>query len=124
MFNVKDAAFTKLLGAYPQSFDAGAMRPTYLRAWEDLPDAVVSRTVDWFVKNWERCPTLNEFMVQAKSEGASQHRINRVKNMANCQKCYSGFIEVDVEKDTWKPCDTCLPDTFEQWREGAYEKLW
>ena len=121
MFNVKDAAFTKLLGAYPQSFDAGAMRPTYLGAWEDLPDAVVSRTVDWFVKNWQRCPTLNEFMAEAQNEQRSQRRINQKQNMANCQKCW---VEVDTSKDTWKPCDTCLPDTFEQWREGAYQKSW
>ncbi len=122
--SIKEQAFDKLIGSFPKSFDGGQMRQTYLKAWQELPDSVVSRTVDHFVKNSDKCPSLSEFMGKAKSEGSSQRRINRAQSLANCKKCYSGFIEVDVEKDTWKPCDTCLPDTFQQWRDGEYEKSW
>jgi len=120
MFNVKDAAFTKLLGAYPQSFDAGAMRPTYLEAWEDLPDAVVSRTVDWFIKNWQRCPTLNEFMQQSQREQTLQRSSNHKREMANCRKCDSGWIEVGEDSGQFKPCESCRPETFENWATGEY----
>tara|TARA_R110002167_G_C12543567_1_gene640235 strand:+ start:179 stop:550 length:372 start_codon:yes stop_codon:yes gene_type:complete len=120
MFNVKDAAFTKLLGAYPQSFDAGAMRPTYLEAWEDLPDAVVSRTVDWFIKNWQRCPTLNEFMQQSQREHTLQRSSNQKREMANCRKCDSGWIEVGEDSGQFKPCESCRPETFENWATGEY----
>ena len=122
--SIKEQAFDKLIGSFPKSFDGGQMRQTYLKAWQELPDSVVSRTVDHFVKNGQKCPSLSEFMAQAKSERTSQRRINRAKNMAECQKCHSGWVETDTTKDTWTPCQSCLPDTFEQWREGAYEKSW
>ena len=120
MINLKSAAFTKLLGAYPQSFDAGAMRPTYLEAWEDLPDAVVSRTVDWFIKNWQRCPTLNEFMQQSQREQTLQRSSNQRRVMANCRKCDSGWIEGGEDSGQFKPCESCRPETFENWATGEY----
>ena len=117
---IKDEAFTKLINSYPTTFNAGNMRTTYLAAWEDLSDAVVSRTVEYFIKHFQRCPSLNEFMTQSTKEQTSQRRSSHIRDMANCKKCFSGWVEVDLKHDTWKPCESCLPETFENWATGEY----
>jgi len=122
--SIKEQAFDKLIGSFPKSFDGGQMRTTYLKAWQELPDSVVSRTVDHFVRKGDKCPSLSEFMAAAKTEGSSQRRANRAQSLANCQKCHSGWVEHNEKQDTWTPCQSCLPDTFEQWRDGKYKKSW
>jgi len=117
---IKDSAFSKLIGAYSTSFDTGAMRPTYLAAWESLSDAVVSRTVNYFIYNWQRCPSLNEFMEESEKEQISQQRSSRKEDMANCRKCDSGWIEVGEDNEQFKPCESCRPETFENWATGEY----
>ena len=88
--------------------------------WEDLPDAVVSRTVDWFIKEWQRCPTLNEFMQQSQREHTLQRSSNQKREMANCRKCDSGWIEVGEDSGQFKPCESCRPETFDNWATGEY----
>ena len=120
MTDIRDASFTKLLNAYPNSIDAGSMRGTYLEAWAKVAVPVITRTVDYFLEHYQRCPSLDEFMEQAEKEKFRQQRSNRRLQIENCRACDHGWILADVTKDSYKPCESCLPETFESWATGAY----
>tara|TARA_R110000751_G_scaffold63286_2_gene130726 strand:+ start:78 stop:446 length:369 start_codon:yes stop_codon:yes gene_type:complete len=113
-------AFNKLISAHPTVMQTDIMAETYIESWKKLSPATVSRTVDWFVANWARFPSLEEFNDQAKLERGLQNRNAKKQQMDSCLKCDRGFISVDLENDTFRPCEECLPDTFENWATGQY----
>ena len=94
--------FDRLEAAYPNQTTS---QEQWMNSWKDLDNAVLSRTVDWFIKNWE------------------QKRQNKafLKDLTDsCPKCDSGWIQVDVIKDTFRPCDACRVEQFNRWQVGTY----
>jgi|TARA_R110002020_G_scaffold50348_7_gene142349 hypothetical protein len=117
--DMKDAAFTKLLNAYPNSYDGGNMRALWTDTWAAYDNSVIVRTVDHVVRTWQRCPSLDEFMQQVAVEIERQNFVARKERMEACNKCLTGFIE--TKPDFFRPCEDCLPEGYEQWRSGNYE---
>jgi len=119
MSKVLDDTFSKLLDAYPDSYDAGNMRELWTQTWEKEPLSVIVRTADRLMKTWQRCPSLDEFMEETKKETHRQNRAALLEQMDACPECDHGYIE--TKENTFKPCHSCLPDSYERWAVGDYE---
>tara|TARA_R110000824_G_scaffold83708_2_gene209433 strand:+ start:8203 stop:8487 length:285 start_codon:yes stop_codon:yes gene_type:complete len=91
-----------------------------MNSWKDLDNAVLSRTVDWFIKNWAKCPTLAQFKEVTLDEQKRQNKAFLKDLTDSCPKCDSGWIQVDVIKDTFRPCDACRVEQFNRWQVGTY----
>ncbi len=112
-------AYAKLLAAYPGSRSSDQMEALWFNEWQQLPSAVVVRTVDKIVRTWQRFPSLDEFLEEAAVEAKSQNRALRREMMEECSKCDHGMVE--TKPDAFRPCQDCLPEGYEQWVNGNYE---
>ena len=119
MSRVLDEAFSKLLAAFPTSYDAGQMRPLWLSAWSDYPLAVVVRTVEFVIRSYSTCPSLDEFLEEADAESMKVNRAYLRERMLVCPKCDMGMVE--TSPDLFRPCEDCLPEGYERWANGMYE---
>ena len=113
-----DKVFDHLLNAYPEVIATDKMRETYLVVWRNLPLPVVKRTVDRFIEKWARCPSLDEFEIEADIEAQRQSVALRRERMDQCTRCDAGWVLVN--DDAVRPCSNCLPDTYENWATGKY----
>lgn len=118
MINQYEKAFDKLFERFPNNYASEKMRTLWLDTWSQHPIRVISRTVDTVIRELQQFPSIDEFMVMADKETKRQARIARQEQMANCD-CYSGFIE--TEPEMYRPCESCLPETYERWTSGEYE---
>jgi hypothetical protein len=119
MSRVLDDVFTKLLAAFPTSYDAGQMRPLWLSAWADFPLGVIVRTVEHVIRSYPTCPSLDEFLNEAETESLKVNRAHLRERMLVCEKCDMGMVE--TKPDLFRPCEDCLPEGYQRWFNGAYE---
>ena len=114
-----DEAFTKMMDAFPSSYETPQMRPLWLSAWSDFSPSVIVRTVDIVIRNFITCPSLDEFLEEAQAESVKVIKSYMRERMVECTKCDMGFVETKPE--FFRPCQSCLPDGFERWSRGSYE---
>jgi hypothetical protein len=112
-------AFDKLLIAYPNNYASEQMRTLWLDTWSQHPISVISRTVNTVVRTWQRFPSINEFMELAEKEAGKQQFVLKREKMELCSKCDVGMVE--TKEDHFRPCESCLPDSYAQWASGEYE---
>ena len=118
-YEIYDKAFTKLLAAYPTSIEGPKMRGLWTDTWSAYEPSAVVRTVDHIVRTWQRCPSLDEFMTEVENEKQRQNYIARKEKMEACPNCDHGLVE--TKPDFFRPCEDCLPEGYQQWRNGNYE---
>tara|TARA_B100000131_G_scaffold289853_1_gene302172 strand:- start:967 stop:1206 length:240 start_codon:yes stop_codon:yes gene_type:complete len=76
--------------------------------------------VDWFLNNWQRCPTLAEFKAETVNE-RNRMTVAAQRDRTNaCANCESGFVIVNWEKWIAHPCEACRPEQFDRWQRGEY----
>ena len=118
MVNQLEKALNNLLEGFPTSYASEQMQTLWLDTWSQHPLSVISRTVYTVRRDLEQFPSLDEFMALAEEEAKKQERIGRQERMQKCS-CHSGFVETDP--DMFRPCESCLPETYAQWTNGEYE---
>ena len=118
MVNQFEKALDNLLEGFPTSYASEQMRSLWLHEWQEHPLSVISRTVYVVRRDLKEFPSLDEFMALAEEEAKKQQRIGRRERMEKCS-CHSGFVETDP--DMFRPCQKCLPETYDQWTSGEYE---
>lgn len=116
---IQGDAFTKLLGAYPNSGDGRYMRTLWVDTWSSYPNSVIVRTVERVIRTWQRCPSLDEFMQEVTEEETRQSHAALRERMEACTKCDLGMVE--TKPNSFRPCDDCLPEGYERWCAGRYE---
>lgn len=119
MSKVLEDAFTKLIAAFPTSYETNEMRALWLQEWSQHPSSIVVRTVDRIIRTWQRFPSLDEFLEESKGEAKRQNRALRQQMMEECPKCDCGMVE--TKPNSFRPCEDCLPEGYEQWANGNYE---
>jgi len=115
-----EQALNRMYDHYPNILNRVVMVQTWMPEISNFSIAVVARTVDYFVREWDRCPSLDEFMKRCESENKKQTSIRRKDSMNDCPVCDNGFITTDEDPYTVKPCRNCLPETYENWATGEY----
>ena len=114
---IHESCFDRLAAAYPNQQEH---RTAWLQSWADLENGVVSRTVDWFLKNWARCPTLAEFKAETSKERDRMKIASRREQTDACSHCVSGWVVTDWEKWFAHPCEACRPEQHDRWLTGKY----
>ncbi len=114
-----ETQLTRLLNAYPDSYETEAMRSLWLSKWSDHPTSVIFRSVDRAIRAFHNCPGLDEFMEIVADESVRQNRAVLRERMENCSDCDQGFIE--SKENHFHPCENCLPDAHHRWVAGDYE---
>ena len=114
-----DEAFTKMLDAFPTSYESPQMRPLWLSAWSDFSPAVIVRTVDIVIRNFVTCPSLDEFLEEAHAESVKVNKAYMRERMVECTS--ATWVLWKPSQIFFRPCESCLPDGHERWSRGSYE---
>ena len=114
---IPESCFDRLAAAYPEQLEH---RGVWLSSWTQIENPVLSRTLEWFFKNWARCPTIVEFKEETSRERDRQRTAHRRDIINACPKCVSGWVVTNWEKWIAKPCEDCRPEQFDRWQTGKY----
>jgi hypothetical protein len=114
-------AMNRLFDKYLPQAEKEPMRAQWAPYLEKVEISVVSRCVDHFTKEWNRIPSLAEFLDHATTEERLQAKRKKQTEVRNCPNCDSGFVTVQHEPFTVRPCHNCLPETYDAWVTGQYE---
>ena len=114
-------AMNRLFDNYVNSEEREPLRFEWAPYLEKIDIAVVSRTVDHFIKDWRRIPSLAEFLDYATTEEQFQTKRKKQIQIKECAACDNGFVVVQNEPFTVRPCHSCLPEPYDAWVTGQYE---
>jgi hypothetical protein len=114
-------AFNRLLENYVDVAERESLRQEWMPHLKGLPIAVASRSIDHFIRDWRRIPTLAEFLEHAEVEASHQVTRKRHAEIEECPLCDKGHIVMQNEPFTVRPCHKCLPETYDAWATGRYE---
>jgi hypothetical protein len=123
----------RLIGAYPAATIDEEMIAAWTKRMGKCSPAVLTRTVDSLIDNCKFFPSVAEFVAFSGSETSRMKVARQADVRRDCTNCDGGWILIDTPTEgvyadgtlkvhtTAKPCRTCLPDTYENWRSGRYE---
>ena len=114
-------ALNRLFDEYGDAAERERLRQEWVPHIQEIAIAVISRTVDHFVKEWRRLPTIVEFLDYAVIEEEQQSKRQRQIRVNQCPACDHGHIITQHEPLTVRPCEQCCPEAYDAWITGQYE---